>query len=363
MRISRPRPTRRMRHSLNQSAKLNKKRKLTKFFEKILFILQKIFRYIKMSNIINYYTEEEIKALSSCELCPHRCKVDRLNNQRGYCNIDANINIALICNHKGEEPVLCGEKGICNVFFSHCNCQCIFCQNKSISNNSLPCKNQYSDVESVITKILEILQTSENIVGFVSPTPHIPMMNVIIRELHKREVYPRFVYNSSGYDNVEVLKKLENNINVYIPDFKYASENIARQFSKIKDYPTHCLNAIKEMYRQKGSTLITDEKELAESGLIIRHLILPNYVEESKKVLKTIAEEISMAVSISLMGQYFPPFKIEEYENLNRTLRKEEYEEVADYFYSLGLYKGWLQELSSVDSCVPDFENNRFLNQ
>lgn len=316
-----------------------------------------------MNNIIDYYTLEEKKALSSCELCPHRCKVNRLNNEKGYCNTDSNINIALICNHKGEEPVLSGEKGVCNVFFSHCNCQCVFCQNKTISNNSSICKNLYQSVDSVIEKIIEVLQTSENIVGFVSPTPHIPAMKVIIRELHKRNIYPRFVYNSSGYENVEVLKDLEEIINVYLPDFKYANEVIAKQFSKINNYPTHCLNAIKEMYRQKGSTLITDDREIAENGLIIRHLILPSHVEESKKVLETISMEISTSVSLSLMGQYFPPFKINGFESLNRTINKEEYEEVVEHFYSLGFHKGWLQELSSTDTCLPDFENNRFLNQ
>ncbi len=316
-----------------------------------------------MTDIINYYSEEEIKALTSCELCPHKCRVNRLEGERGYCNADADINIALICNHKGEEPVLSGKKGICNVFFSHCSCQCIFCQNKSISDNSKPCKNNYQSLNEVIEKIAEVLKDSENIVGFVSPTPHIPAMSVIIRELHKRNLYPRFVYNSSGYENVNILRTLEEEIDVYLPDFKYASNDIARRYSKINDYPLHCLNAIKEMYRQKGSTLITDENEIAENGLIIRHLILPEHVEESKKVLETISMEISFSLTVSLMGQYFPPFKIDKYENLNRVLGKEEYDSVAEHLYSLGLYKGWLQELSSVDSCIPDFDNGRFLNQ
>ncbi|MCQ2326498.1 MAG: 4Fe-4S cluster-binding domain-containing protein [Bacteroidales bacterium] len=315
-----------------------------------------------MTDILNYYTDKEKEILSDCTLCPRKCHKNRLNGEKGFCNLDVDLNIALICLHKGEEPVISGKKGICNIFFSHCNCQCVFCQNHKISNNCNEAKNLYSSVKEAVDKIIEILKESENIVGFVSPTHQVPAMNVIIRELHKRGVFPKFVYNSNGYDNVEILKELEGVIDVYVPDFKYVSEDIAQKFSKTKDYGEKTLLAIKEMYRQKGSTLITDNEEKIESGLIIRHLLLPHHLEESKKVLDTIAWDISTSVSLSIMSQYTPPFTM-PYAELNCKTSEEEYNELADFFYSTGFHNGWLQDLSSNDSCLPDFDNNRFLNQ
>ena len=315
-----------------------------------------------MTDILKYYTLEEKKILEDCTLCPRKCHKNRLNGERGFCNLDAEINIALICLHKGEEPILSREKGVCNVFFSHCNCQCVFCQNHKISNNSLEPKNLYTTVGSVLTEIEKILQKSENILGFVSPTHQIPAMNVIIRELHKRNIYPKIVYNSNGYDNPEVLKSLENVVDIYLPDFKYISEDLSLKFSKTKDYGEKTLLAIKEMYRQKGSSILTDKDDKIESGLIIRHLLLPNYLEESKKVLDTIAWDISTAVTLSIMSQYTPPFVL-PFEELNTKTTKEEYAELVDFFYELGFYKGFLQDTSSQETCLPDFDNNRFINQ
>ncbi|MBR1768955.1 MAG: 4Fe-4S cluster-binding domain-containing protein [Bacteroidales bacterium] len=311
-------------------------------------------------DITDFYTQEEKTMLSRCMLCPHECGVNRLEGEKGYCQSDAELNIALICNHKGEEPVLSGEKGICNVFFSHCNCQCLFCQNKDISDNRKKCKNNYKTLKEAADKIEEILQESENIVGFVSPTHQIPMMKSIIRELHRRNLHPKIVYNTSGYDKVEEIKGLEGIVDIYLPDFKYANKDLALRFSKIKNYPQVCLQAVKEMYRQTGSSILSDERERALRGLIIRHLILPGHAEESKEVLENIAFELSFSVSISLMGQYFPPFEIKDYPELNRTLTKEEYQEVAEHFHALGLHNGWLQDISSNAEYLPDFENMGF---
>ena len=314
-----------------------------------------------MKNIIDYYTENERDILSSCTLCPRTCHKNRLQGEKGFCNLDAGLNIALICLHKGEEPVISGKKGICNVFFSHCNCQCIFCQNYKISNNFQEAKNQYPTVESAVDKIIEVLQDSENVVGFVSATHQIPAMKVLIRELHKRGKFPKIVYNSNGYDNVQHLKALEGIVDVYLPDFKYISNDIAQRFSMTKDYGDKALLAIKEMYRQKGSSILTDANENIESGLIIRHLLLPKHLEESKKVLDCIAWELSTSVTLSIMSQYKAPYKM-PFEELNLSTQVEEYEELTEFFYSLGFHNGYLQDFSSQTTCVPDFENNRFLN-
>lgn len=313
-----------------------------------------------MTDIFDYYTDEERKALSSCKLCPHECGVDRINNKLGFCRLNADINIALVCNHLGEEPVIAGQKGVCNVFFSHCNCQCVYCQNMAISYNKNKAGNVFASVQSLIDKIESTLQQSENVIGFVSPTPHIPQMQVIIRELNKRNLYPKIVYNTSGYDKVEVLRDLEAVVDVFLPDFKYAYNESGLIFSGIRNYKDVCLAAIKEMYRQKGSSILTDKEDKIESALIIRHLILPQHIQESKQVLKIIAQEISTSVAISLMGQYHPCTHNSKYEELNRTLTMQEYQEVEEYFYSLGFYKGWLQDINSNNNYLPDFEQGIF---
>lgn len=311
-------------------------------------------------NILNdYYTEEDIKSLSSCNLCPRKCHINRLNGEKGFCNLSNEIGIALICNHKGEEPILNKTKGICNVFFSHCNCQCIFCQNSKISQNNQQTKNLYPTIDSAIDKIIEVLQESENIVGFVSPTHQVILMKIIIRELHKRGYFPKIVYNSNGYDDVDVIKSLNSVVDVYIPDFKYAFDDISSNFSNAKNYPFFALKAIKEMYFQKGSSILTDKDDNIESGLIIRHLLLPEHLDNSKEVLNIIANEISTSVSISLMSQYNPPFSL-PYNELNHKISEQEYEQLKDYFYHLGFHNGYFQELSSINCCTPDFDNNRF---
>lgn len=306
------------------------------------------------------YDDYELSLLASCELCPRKCKVNRLKGEKGFCNTDAGINIALVCNHKGEEPVLCKEKGICNVFFSHCNLQCVYCQNKQISDNQKEVKSSYDDFETLIADIKKVLQESENVLGFVSPTHNIPLMRAIIRRLHKDNCFPKIVYNTNAYDNVERLKELEGLIDIFLPDYKYSNNVLSKELSIAENYPQKAFEAIKEMYRQKGNRLVFDENDNLESGLIVRHLVLPKQIENSKKVLENISD-ISLNLNISLMSQYTPCEKYKE-DFLNQLLDKEDYEEICDYFYSIGLSKGWFQELTSQGNLVPDFDNKTWTN-
>lgn len=302
------------------------------------------------------YTEEEKAELSRCELCPRTCGADRLNGEKGYCNCGAGIEVSSVCNHKGEEPAIVGEKGICNVFFAHCNLQCVYCQNKQISRNDTPIKSPFTSFDELIRKIESVLSESENVIGFVSPTHHIPLMKAIIRTLNRKGLYPKTVYNTNAYDNCEQLRKLESMIDVYLPDYKYADSNLAKELSQAKNYPDKALEAIREMYRQKGSSLLTDKDERIESGLIVRHLIIPSQEENSKKVLETLSD-ISLNLNISLMSQYTPMGQMKQ-DYLNRRLTQEEYERITEYFYAVGLHKGFFQDLSSQDNLVPDFDND-----
>ena len=292
--------------------------------------------------------------LKHCTLCPRDCGIDRTKGDKGYCGLDDKIYISSICIHKGEEPPVSGSKGICNVFFSHCNLQCVYCQNFQISDNTVSAQSTAMSLNEAVGKIIAILDKGIPALGFVSPTHQIPQMLSIIEELHKRSYKPIIVYNSNGYDKVETLKELEGIVDVYLPDFKYCDSVLSKELSDAPDYPATALKAIKEMYRQKGSLLITNDSGYAESGLIIRHLILPGLAQNSIRLLGTITKEVSPEVHISLMSQYFPPKTLSP-SYLNYKITEEEYRLVTDEMERLGLYNGWLQEYDSQNNYRPDF--------
>ena len=269
--------------------------------------------------------------------------------------MDAGLNISTICIHRGEEPVISGKEGICNIFFAGCNLHCIFCQNHEISQCDYKGGNNYSGLEDVLDRIIMILSEGVPAVGFVSPSHVVPQVKTIIKGLNDRGYNPLTVYNTNSYDKFETIRSLDGLIDIYLPDYKYVSSEIASQFSDASDYPEIALKAIKEMYYQKGSTLCLDENGRAERGLLIRHLVLPDHVEESKKVLRTIAEELSPGVHLSLMSQYHPTLNVLNHPVLNRSLYKKEYDEVVAEMEQLGFRNGWIQDMDSNLNYRPDF--------
>lgn len=303
------------------------------------------------------YTLFEKSLLSCCNLCPRQCGVNRIEGELGYCKSDGGLYISSICVHKGEEPVISGTKGICNVFFAHCNLQCNYCQNHEISdNNTSITKSSYS-LTSIVERICSVLDYTENIVGFVSPSHFIPQMMAIIRLLREIGKNPAFVYNSNGYDSVESLKMLEGYIDVFLPDFKYMNASISKEYSDAMDYPDVVVIALKEMFRQKGSGIRLDANGIAEFGMIIRHLVLPANIENSIDVLKYIADELSVRCHISILAQYFPTPIVSNHPILCRTITSHEYKKVIEAFYNLGFTRGWLQDLESNENYRPDFSN------
>ena len=186
-----------------------------------------------------------------------------------------------------------------------------------------------------------------------------PQVKIIIKELHKLGRYPTIVYNTNSYDKVDTLKQLEGLVDIYLADFKYINSGIAKKYSDANNYPEIASMAIKEMYRQKGSTLILNEKNQAESGLIIRHLVLPDNVSNSINLLKYVAEEISTNVYISLMSQYYPTIKVQNDHSLNRTITRDEYNKVVDAMQNYGFHNGWIQEFESQSYYLPDFNNEK----
>lgn len=303
-------------------------------------------------------TSETLLNQENCNLCPRRCNAKRGGEKLGYCRSDWNYSIGSICIHKGEEPVISGINGICNVFFTRCNLQCVYCQNQQISRNLHPDVEFSLNLQQVTDNICHILSKGIHSLGFVSPSHQLKQVLEIVHAVHERGFRPVIVYNSNAYDNVESLKLLEGVVDIYLPDFKYADNSLAKRLSGAHNYVEVALSALKEMLRQKGPSLRIDPEGQAYSGIIIRHLVLPGYLDNSFGVLECIANELSERLHISLMAQYNPVFNTSDDKNLDRTLYKHEYQLIVDKFNELGFENGWIQDLCSNDHYNPDFRSD-----
>jgi putative pyruvate formate lyase activating enzyme len=290
-----------------------------------------------------------------CDCCPRLCGADRAAGQLGWCRTDAAIHVASVCLHRGEEPAIGGRGGICNVFFSHCNLQCVYCQNFQISRNRGGDDAPPLRLDEAVDQVAAVLAGGVNRLGFVSPSHAVDQLRAIVAGVHARGLRPTIVYNSGGYDRVETLASLEDVVDVYLPDFKYLDGALAGRLSGAPDYPEVAAAALREMYRQKGSYLFVDDDEAATGGLVVRHLVLPGQVENSKRCLCFLAEELSPAVHVSLLSQYHPTPAVAADPDLGRCLLPTEYDAVVAELHRLGLRHGWVQELDSAAHYRPDF--------
>lgn len=304
------------------------------------------------------YDNEEIELLSNCTLCPRECRVNRFKGGTGYCKSDAGMNIASICIHRGEEPSISGPSGICNIFFSGCNLRCIYCQNYDISRPDGICSGNSKSLNETLKKVEKMLSGNINAVGFVSPSHVVPQVKAIIKGLKARGLNPVTVYNTNSYDKPEVIDSFDGLIDVYLPDYKYVTVKTAREFSDAPDYPEVALKALKKMYWQKGSPLQLDKIGRVESGILIRHLVLPGHADESKSVLRSIAEELSTGLNLSLMSQYHPNPYVSSHPDLKRILYKAEYDSVVETMEDLGFRNGWIQDMDSHRNYRPDFRKD-----
>jgi len=302
------------------------------------------------------YNKEDHELLSSCTLCPRECGIDRFESGDGYCGMNAGMNIASICIHRGEEPPISGPDGICNIFFAGCNLRCVYCQNHEISRPDQKEGINLMNLREALDEIERILSTGVKAVGFVSPSHVVPQVKAIIKGIHERGFNPITVYNTNSYDKAETIRSLNGLIDVYLPDYKYITPAIAGRYSDAADYPEVALKALKVMYHQKGSVLVMDNEGRAENGILIRHLVLPDHAGESKKVLLSIAEELSTGVHISLMSQYHPTAAVKYLSPLNRVLYGEEYNSVVQVMEDLGFRNGWTQDIESHLNYRPDFK-------
>lgn len=293
-----------------------------------------------------------LESLEQCTICPHNCKIDRKNGQVGRCKSKDTVKIALYSTHNFEEPCISGEKGSGTVFFSNCNLNCVFCQNYEISQEG-------KGTEITINRLAEIFleqqeKDVENI-NLVTPTSYVPQIIEAIKLARKQGLKLPIVYNTNGYEKVETLKMLEGYIDIYLPDLKYSDNKLAKRLSKVDNYFEITTEALKEMYRQTGKAIF-DDRGIMKKGMIIRHLVLPNHILNSRRVLKWINDNMN-DVYVSIMAQYFPTYKAKEIEDINRKLKKEEYEQIENYLYRLNLENGYIQELGEhEEEYVPKWE-------
>lgn len=288
-----------------------------------------------------------------CNICPFKCNVDRENKSLGVCKIGGKIKISYVSTHMWEEPCISGTKGSGTIFFTGCNLKCVFCQNYKISRK----ESEGTEIteEELASIFLEKQNEGVHNINLVSPTPYIKYIKKALTIAKEKGLIIPVVYNSNGYENVESIKELDGLIDVYLPDFKYADDDLAKKYSSAINYKENCIKVIKEMYRQVGNARF-DKDGIILKGIIIRHLVLPNNIENSKKVLEEIAENFDKEIYVSLMGQYIPQDKSIEYEELNRKITNEEYDEVIDYFFEIGLENGFMQELDAADEkYIPNF--------
>lgn len=279
--------------------------------------------------------------LEKCNICPHECGINRKNGQIGRCKATDKIKIALYSIHDFEEPCISGEKGSGTVFFSNCNLNCDFCQNYEISQEG---KGKEITIKRLAEIFIEQQERNVENINLVTPTSYAIQIVEAIKIARKNGLKIPIVYNTNGYESIETLKILNGYIDIYLPDLKYYYNDIAKKYSKVDKYFEIAIEAIKEMYKQVGKPILNEEG-IMQKGLMIRHLVLPNNIENSKKVLKWIKENIDKEVFVSVMAQYFPTHKAKEIEEINRKLTIDEYEEIEQYLYELDIENGYIQEL------------------
>jgi putative pyruvate formate lyase activating enzyme len=286
--------------------------------------------------------EAAYQLLESCRVCPRECGVNRLKDEKsGFCRSGLNPAISSVSPHHGEEPPLSGTKGSGTIFFTNCNLRCVYCQNYPISQLGNGAERTVGELACQMVWLQE--QGCHNL-NLVTPTHFMPQILKALGIAKERGFNLPIVYNTSGYESIEALQLLDGIVNIYLPDMRYADDAVALKYSSAPHYPEINRAAIKEMFKQVGN-LVLDENGVAQRGLIIRHLVLPGGLSGTDGVMKFLAEEISKDVYISLMSQYFPAYRAQEFEEIDRRITPEEYDEAYEIMQKYGLENGWVQEI------------------
>ena len=275
--------------------------------------------------------------LRECRLCPRGCRVDRLGGAIGYCGAGAESEISSAFPHLGEEPPLVGNRGSGTIFLTHCSLRCVFCQNYDITHIGKGDRCSPTEMAGVMVRLQEM--GCHNI-NFVTPTHYAPRIVACLPEAIAMGLRLPIVYNCSGYESVEVIRLLEGVVDIYMPDIKFMDGRYSEKFCNAPDYPEVVKSVLKEMHRQVGD-LSLDSDGIAERGLLIRHLLMPEGVASSEAVLRYIAEEISVHSYVNIMDQYRPEYRARDYKEINRRITRKEYLEAVQMARRLGLYRGF----------------------
>ena len=309
--------------------------------------------------------------LAHCECCPRKCGVNRLAGKTGFCRIGAATQIAHAGLHRGEEPPISGTRGSGTIFFAGCNLRCVFCQNHQISQEFQPSQAKTLTTEALAAEMLRLADAGAHNINLVSPSHVIfQAADAVVAAKAKGLAIP-IVYNSNGYDSVDALRQVRGLVDIYLPDIKYLSNDLAQRYSAVSDYADIIPSVLREMLDQVGH-LELDDDGIARRGLLVRHLVLPGTVDNSRQCLALLAQLSpaspgrsptppgrSPAIHDSIMSQYSPQHRAAEHPEINRPLTIREYDEVTDYALELGLENAFIQELDSRHRYLPDFNRDR----
>jgi putative pyruvate formate lyase activating enzyme len=288
--------------------------------------------------------------LKSCTLCPRKCLVNRTRGELGFCRLTGGVTVSHALPHYGEEPPISGTRGAGTIFLSSCNLKCIYCQNYQLSHDI---SGELTDAEGLSSIMLALEKKNCHNIEPVTPTPQIPQVMEALLIARQRGLHLPLVYNCGGYENPEVLNNLEGMVDIYLPDFKYGTENDALVLSGVRDYAVHALLSIKEMLRQVGVELLMEEG-VAKKGILIRHLIIPGFIANSLQVLELIKKHVSLSVPLSIMSQYTPIPSVKNHPHLGKRVTREEYELVVNHALDMGFETIFTQDVDD-RALVPDF--------
>lgn len=295
-----------------------------------------------------------LSLLENCRLCPRQCGVNRRAGEKGFCGaVGEKVRVARTALHFWEEPCISGERGSGTVFFSWCTMRCVFCQNREIRSGEAGAD---ITIERLADIFLEQLGRGAHNINLVTPTHYLPQIILALEMARERGLTLPVVYNTSGYERAEMLRLLEGVVDVWLPDFKYLTDALAKEYSGAPGYSETALAALDEMVRQAGEPQFDDDGMMTR-GVIIRHLCLPGHLEESRQVVKTLFERYGNTVYYSLMNQYTPPSQKLRWPNLNERFPDKDYDQLIDFAVDLGLENGFVQEEGTAEeSFIPAFD-------
>jgi putative pyruvate formate lyase activating enzyme len=293
-----------------------------------------------------------LESLKSCRLCPRNCGVNRLEGNLGFCRAGKDVRIAKVSLHDWEEPCVSGGRGSGTVFFSNCNLRCVFCQNHKISEESY---GKDVSIDRLVEIFLEQQERGAHNINLVTPTHYVPQIIEAVKIAKRDGLRLPILYNTNSYENVETIQSLDGTVDVYLADLKYYSDSYAQKYSGVSGYFLHAYTAIQEMSRQVGKPVF-DSESMMQRGLIIRHLMLPGLLFDTKKIMDYIMDAYGDSVYVSIMNQYTPMHRAGQFPEIDKQLNKRHYESIIQYCLDSGMHNAFIQDPgTATEDYVPDF--------